>query len=75
MVWGCFSHAGVGQLKTIEGIMKKQQYQCILQRHAIPSGINLIGRRFIFQQDNDPKIHKNFVLFIWNEKKSQVILI
>ena len=23
MVWGCFSHAGVSQLKKIEGIMKK----------------------------------------------------
>ena len=44
MVWGCFSHAGVGQLKIIEGIMKNEQYHSILQRHAIPSGINLIGR-------------------------------
>ena len=35
--------------------MKKEHYHSILQRHAIPSGINLIGRGFIFQQDNDPK--------------------
>ena len=42
-------------LKKIEGIMKKEQYHSILQRHAIPSGINLIGRGLIFQQDNDPK--------------------
>lgn len=55
MVWGCFSHAGIGQLIKIEGIMKKEQYHNILQRHAIPSGIQLIGRGFIFQQDNDPK--------------------
>ena len=55
MDWGCFSHAGVGQLNKIEGIMKKEQYNSILQRHAIPSGINLNGRGFIFQQDNDPK--------------------
>ena len=43
MVGGCFSHAGVGQLKKIAGIMKKEQYHSILQRHAIPCGINLIG--------------------------------
>ena len=55
MVWGCFSHAGVGQLEKIEGIMKKEQYHSILQRHAIPSGMHLIGHGFIFQQDNDPK--------------------
>ena len=35
--------------------MKKEQYHSILQRHAIPSGINLIGREFIFHQDNDSK--------------------
>ena len=35
--------------------MKKEQYHSILQHHAIPSGINLIDRGFIFQQDNDPK--------------------
>ena len=34
MVWDCFSHAGVGQLKKIEGIMKKEQYHSILQRRA-----------------------------------------
>ena len=55
MFWGCFSHTGVGQLKKIEAIMKKEQYHSILQRHAIPPGINLIGREFIFQQDNDLK--------------------
>ena len=60
MVWGCFSHAGVGQLKKIEGIMKKEQYHSILQWYAIPSGINLIGRGFIFQQDNDPKNTSKF---------------
>ena len=30
IVWVCFSHAGVGQLKKIEGIMKKEQYHSIL---------------------------------------------
>ena len=55
MVWGCFSYASVGKPVKIEGIMKKEQYNNILQRHALPSGIEFIGRKFIFQQDNDPK--------------------
>ena len=31
----------------------------ILQRHAIPSGLRLVGRSFVFQQDNDPKHTSN----------------
>ena len=68
MVWGCFSHAGVAQLKKIEVIMKNEQYHSILQRHAIPSGINLIGRGFIFQQDNDPK-HTSKLCTCYLERK------
>lgn len=55
MVWGCFSYDGVGQPKKIDGKMTKESYHSILQHHAIPSGNQLIGRGFIFQQDNDPK--------------------
>lgn len=55
MVWGCFGHSGVGQLVKIDGILRKEQYHNILQRYAIPSGMQLIGHGFIFQQDNDPK--------------------
>lgn len=55
MVWGCFSYDGVGQLKKIDGILTKESYHSILQRHAIRYGIQLIGRGFVFQQDNDPK--------------------
>ena len=31
------------------------KYQSILQRHAIPSGLRLVGPSFVFQQGNDPK--------------------
>lgn len=70
MVWGCFSHAGVGQLIKIEGILKKEQYHSILQRHAIPSGIQLIGRGFIFQQDNDPKHTSKLCVHYLEQKKA-----
>lgn len=68
MVWGSFSHAGVGKLVKIEGTMKKEQYHSILQRHAIPSGFNLIGRGFILQQDNDPK-HTSKLCISYLERK------
>jgi transposase len=43
------------ELEKINGIMKKEQYKQILQENAVPSGLNLIGHGFIFQQDNDHK--------------------
>lgn len=55
MVWGCFSYAGVGDLHRIKGTLDQKGYHSILKMHAIPSGMRLIGRGFLFQQDNDPK--------------------
>ena len=55
MVWGCFTGDKVGDLHQVHDILKKHGYHSILQRHAIPLGIRLVGRSFVFQQDNDPK--------------------
>ena len=55
MVWGCFAGDTVGDLFKIEGTLNQHDYHSILQRHAIPSGLRLVGPSFIFQQDNDPK--------------------
>ena len=55
MVWGCFTASGVGDLYKIQGIMRKEQYLDIVNQQAIPSGFELCGEGFIFQQDNDPK--------------------
>jgi transposase len=55
MMWGCFLGDRVGDLHRVEGIMKKEDYHSILQRHAIPSGLRLHGKGFVMQQDNDPK--------------------
>ncbi len=40
MVWGCMSAAGTGELQFIEGTM---------------SALRRLGRRAVFQHDNDPK--------------------
>ena len=56
MFWGCFSAKGVGALVRVNGIMKKEDYRDILEVNLKQSARNLgIGRRWIFQQDNDPK--------------------
>ena len=40
----------------------KDKYKHILQHQAVHSGNRLIRRRFIFQQDNDPKHTNNAVI-------------
>ena len=54
MIWGCMSVAGVGVLHFIEGIMNSSMYCEILQQGMIPS-LQKLGRRAVFQDDNDPK--------------------
>ena len=56
MVWGCMSAAGVGELNFIEGNMNSNMYCEILQQRMIPS-LQKLGRRAMFQHDNDPQIH------------------
>ena len=56
MLWRCFSSAGTGKLSRIEGIMDAAKYRVILEGNLFQSSRDLrLGRRFTFQQDNDPK--------------------
>ncbi|KAG2460189.1 TCB1 transposase, partial [Polypterus senegalus] len=56
MLWGCFSAAGTGRLLRIKGKMTAAMYRDILDENLLQSVLDLrLGRRFIFQQDNDPK--------------------
>ena len=55
MVWGCFTGDTVGDLFKVEGTLSQHGYHRTPQRHAIPSGLRLVGQSVIFQQDNDPK--------------------
>ena len=54
MVLGCMSAAGVGELQFIEGNMNSNMYCEILQQSMILS-LQKLGRRAVFQHDNDPK--------------------
>uniref|UniRef100_A0A8C4SMH5 Transposase n=1 Tax=Erpetoichthys calabaricus TaxID=27687 RepID=A0A8C4SMH5_ERPCA len=56
MLWGCFSAAGTGRLVRIKGKMTAAMYRDILDENLLQSALELrLGRRFIFQQDNNPK--------------------
>ncbi len=68
MIWGALSAYGVPPLKRIHGILNKEGYHSILCRQAVPAGLNLIGKGFVFQQDNDPK-HKSNLCKNYLEKK------
>lgn len=60
MVWGGISANGVTRLKRIVGIMDQKGYHSILVHTAIPEGKRLIGKGFVFQEDNDPKHSSKF---------------
>jgi hypothetical protein len=55
MVWVGISTNGVTRLKIIVGIMDRKVYHSILVHTAMPEGMRLIGKGFVFQEDNDPK--------------------
>jgi hypothetical protein len=40
MFWGCFGGDKVGDLYRVKGILNKEDCHSILQRHAIPWGVN-----------------------------------
>ncbi len=54
VMWGCMSAAGVGELHFIDGITNSQMYCSILKEKMLPS-LRALGRRALFQHDNDPK--------------------
>ena len=56
MLWGCFTAAGTGRLVRIEGKINRAKYREILDENLFQSAQDLrLGRRFTFQQNNDPK--------------------
>lgn len=54
-IWRCFVGNTAGDIYWVPGILNQHEYHAILQYHAIPSGMQLIGNRFVFMQDNDLK--------------------
>ncbi len=56
MLWGCFSAAGTEGLVRVEEKLNAPKYRDSLNENPVQSIQNLrLGRRFTFQQVNDPK--------------------
>ena len=65
MLWGCFAAGGTGALPKIDGIMRAENYVDTLKQHLKTSVRKLnLGRKWVFQMDNDPK-HTSKVLAKW----------
>ncbi len=69
LMWGCMSAAGVGELHFIDGIMNSQMYCSILKEKMLPS-LRALGRRALFQHDNDPK-HTSKACWISEEEQGE----
>ena len=74
MVWGCFGGGQVESIAKIDGKMTKQVYLKILKEHVLVCGTKLIGERFVFQQDNDPKHTAKVVKQYLNEKQEEGLM-
>jgi len=72
LVWGCMSSKGVGNLCFIDGIMNAAKYCEILEEHMIPS-LRALGRRTLFQHDNDPKHAARATTAFLERKKVKVL--
>ena len=68
MLLGCFSAAGTGRLIRIETKMNGAKYRQILDENLLQSAQDVrLGRRFTFQQDNDPKhTSKTMQEWLWD---------
>ena len=66
--------AFVGDLYRVKGILKKEGYHSILQRHAIPCERRLSGANFLLQQDNDPK-HSSKLCYLGKKQSAGILSI
>uniref|UniRef100_A0AAZ3QWW3 Tc1-like transposase DDE domain-containing protein n=1 Tax=Oncorhynchus tshawytscha TaxID=74940 RepID=A0AAZ3QWW3_ONCTS len=73
MLWGCFAAGGTGALHKIDGIMRKKNYVYILKQHLKTSVKKLnLGRKWVFQMNNDPKHTSKVVAKCLKDNKVKV---
>ena len=74
MLWGCFAAGRTGALHKINGIMRQENYVDILKQHLKTSVRKLkLGRKWVFQMDNDPK-HTSEVVAKWLQDSKVKVL-
>ena len=72
MVWGCFGAGKVGDLYMVKGILNKEGYHSILQRHAIFCGQRLIELISSFNRTMTQSTPPNYARMIWG-RSSQLV--
>ena len=56
MLWGYISASGTGRLVRMKAKLNETKYRAILDENLLQSAHYLrLGKRFTFQQDNNPK--------------------
>ena len=74
MLWGCFAAGGTGALHKIDGINMRGNDVDILKQHLKTSVRKLkLGRKWVFQTDNDPKQTSNVVAKWLKDNKVKVL--
>ena len=74
MLWGSFAAGGTDTLHKIDGIMREEYYVDILKQHLKTSVRKLkLGRKWVFQMDNDPKHTSKFVAKWLQDNKVKVL--
>jgi len=74
MVWGLMSYSGAGGLAVIDEIMTKIVYVRPLKENLDKSLKKAgLARRYIFQQDQDPKHTSNLAKDYFEKKKVNVL--
>jgi transposase len=74
MLLGCFAAGGTGALHKIDGFMRKGNCVDILKQHLKASVSTLkLGRKLVFQMDNDPKNTSKVVAKWLKENKVKVL--
>ena len=74
MLWRCFAAGGTGALHKIDGIMRRDNYVDILKKHLKTSVRKIkLGRKWVFQMDNDPKHSSNVVAKWPKDNKFKVL--
>ena len=65
MLWGYFAAGGTGALHKLDAIMRRENYVDLLKQHLKTSVRKFkVGRKWVFQMDNDPK-HTSKVVAKW----------
>jgi len=73
MVWGGFSWYGVGPIVRIDGIMDRFQYLDILKKKMEEFLFKNMTIKWIFQQDNEPKLTAKVVKKWLKDEKINVM--